>query len=183
MMHRFLKSIALLLGVACCALAFAQSIDPPQKYVGRKLWYEPEHERYSKTEFHRVPNFDKGMFLIQKKTRFEVLAVGRGWFKLRLDGNLYNDPTAYIPVRILRSRLYTPRITESYQESFRKASIFEEDPEIIRKRLAPAVDPAAKSTVLPPWKIRNRGFPPPGSQPPGSQPPDGQAPPETTPQK
>lgn len=178
MMHRILKCLALLPGFACCAVALAQYSDPPRTFIGRKFWYEPAHESYVKTEFHRVPNFDKGMFNIQKKTQFEVLASSRGWYKLRLEVGGYGDPTAFVPGLILRSRLYTPKITESYQESFRRAAFFEEDPDIIRKRLMPAVDPAAKPSAPPPWKIRNRGFPPPGSQPPVEKPPA-----ETTPKE
>ena len=163
MMHRVLNSIALLLGLACCAAAFAQRVNSPDYYINRKFWYEPEHDKNVRTEFHRTPKFDEGVFFLTKKTKFQVLGASRGWFQLRLESGAFSSNTAYMPVRLLRSRLYVPTLTESFQESFRRASIFDEDPDIIRKRLEAAGKAPPKPAAPPPWKIRNRGFPPPGS--------------------
>lgn len=160
-MNRLPAFVALLLGLACCAGAFAQRIDEPKYYIGRKFWYEPEHDKNVPTEFYRAPSFDTPVFRLSKKTKFEIQGIGRGWFKLRFDSGPFSDATAYMPVRLLRSRLYVPKITESYVESFRRASIFDEDPDIIARRLEAAGKVVPKSAAPPPWKIRNRGFPPP----------------------
>lgn len=169
MTRSFARFLAALLGLACCACAFGQS-DLPDRYLGRKYWYEPEHEKYVQTEFYRLPNFDKGSFTISKKTQFAVAEYARGWFRLRFESGAAKGSFGYIPSRMLRTRLYEPKLTESVQETFRKASIFEEDPEVIRKRLERAAAVAPKGPVTPPpWVIKRRPIPPLEQPPP--QPP------------
>jgi hypothetical protein len=165
-MHRISPFVAVLLGLACCAGAFAQGSDSPGSYIGRKYWYEPTHEKYAPVEFHRVPDFDRGIFNIHKKSRFEVVEASRGWLKLRFESSAYGENIAYLPARMLRSRLYAPTIGETLQETFRKAAIFEEDPDVIQRRLDAGAKPAAKRSTPPPWVIRNRGIAPPASPPP-----------------
>ena len=172
MMHRISKFLALLLGLACGAGAFAEPSDSPQAYIGRKYWYEPKHEEYAPIQFHRVPDFDKGKFELLAKSRFEVVAYKRGWFMLRLESTTSGENTAYLPALILRSRLYAPTIMESFKEAFYKAAIFEEDPDLLKKRLDQAAKPAGKTTAEPPpWKIRKRAIAPSASPAPPVSPP------------
>lgn len=174
MMHRISKFIALLLGLACGAGAFAQPSDLPATYIGRTYWYEPKHEEHAPIQFHRVPDFDKGKFELATKSKFEVLEYARGWFRLRLESGAYGENIiiAYLPALILRSRLYAPKITEPFQEAFYKAAIFEEDPDLLRKRLDQAGRPPARTTPeQPPWKIRKRAIVPSASPAPPVSPP------------
>jgi hypothetical protein len=168
-MNRISTFVALLVSLTCCAGVFAQGSDSPGTYIGRKYWYEPAHEKYAPVEFHRVPDFDRGMFNIQKKSKFEVVETSRGWLKLRFESSAYSENIAYLPVRILRSRLYAPTVGETVRETFRKAAIFEEDPDVIQRRLDAVAVPAEKSTTPPPWVIRNRRVAPPAPTPPPTQ--------------
>jgi hypothetical protein len=158
MTRRISSFIAALLVLICCAAAYAQSADPPEKYVGRKFWYEPEHAKYWHVEFLIAPRFDRGTVKVSKKTQFEVTAVKGNLFMVRFEPGTYGVNTAYLPVRTMRSRLYAPKITESFYESFQNAAFFEEDPVVIKRRLDRAGTPAAKSPAAPPpWQIRHRG--------------------------
>jgi hypothetical protein len=176
MMHRISKFLALLLGLACGAGAFAQPSDLPETYIGRKYWYEPKHEEYAPIQFHRVPDFDKGKFTLLTKSKFEVLAYSRGWFRLRFESGAYGENfiVAYVPALILRSRLYAPTITEPLQQAFYAAAIFEEDPDLLKLRLNQASKSTGKTTAeQPPWKIRRHAIAPSASPaPPLSPPPE-----------
>lgn len=176
MTHGPSRFIAALLGVACSAVAFAQSSMDPQKYIGHKYWYEPEHAKFVRVEFHRVPRFDQGMVNVYKKTKFEVMSFEGVFFLVRFEHSISGTTNAYLPLRTLRSRLYVPKITESFHETFRKAAFFEEDPDVIRRRLDQPSKPAANTPAPPPaWQIRNRGPVRPGlPEAPKAEPPEPQ---------
>ena len=145
------RFIAVLIGLACCSFAFGQASESIHYYLGRTFWYEPAHEKYAPIHFHRVPDFDREAFNLSKKTKFEIIAARRGWFQLRLEPGAPGGSTAFIPMLILRKRLYAPSADEPYRLTFRNSSIFDEDPDAIQARFDAADKPLVPASKPRPW--------------------------------
>ena len=146
--------------IACCLISFALC-SYAQDNTGRSFWYEPSHDKLVPTEFYKSPSFDAPLIRFTRKTRIQVLAVRRSWLAIRIVAAPGNASPVFMPVGMFRSRLYKAGGAVDFggaYAAFMRASLFEEDPDIIKRQFESKDDeskemPKSKpSAKLKPWQ-------------------------------
>ncbi len=131
----------------------AQMLDP-ETFVGRTYWFEPAHEKYAPTNFYRSPAIDAATLRITRRDRLRVMDAKKGWLAIGIASLPGAPPQAYLPIRIFRSRLYQRAGVWDTYDTFARASIFEDDPDVLKRKFE-SRDPrsaSAASGKLPPWQ-------------------------------
>ena len=153
--HIFVRLLGFL--CVCCLIplpeCFAQ-VPGTENLVGRTFWYEPAHEKYAPTEFYRSPATDAATLRITRKERLQVIDAKKGWLSIGIASLPGNPPQAYLPIYAFRSRLYQRAGVWDVYESFMRASIFEDDPDVIKRKFESSDTKSQPQTSakLPPWQ-------------------------------
>ena len=135
--------------IGTAAPALAQASGPLD---GKTFWYQPEHDPYKTVEFFLEPRFEAPKVTVERKVDFVVLAGHRGWLQVKLGGP--RAQVVYTNVRLFGNAMYKPAETDYGDAEFKRASIFDQDPDELRKRFV-RTDPSEKgvgTTKVPAWK-------------------------------
>jgi hypothetical protein len=142
-------AVAAICMVVSAAAALAQGAGALD---GKTFWYLPEHDPYRTVEFFLEPRFEAPKVTVERKVDFVVLAGQRGWLQVKLGGP--RAQVVFTNVRLFGNAMYKPAETDYGDGEFKRASIFDQDPDEIRKRFV-RTDPADKGPGTakgPAWK-------------------------------
>ena len=146
----------------CCLISLATcshaQVMNPESFVGRSYWYEPSHDRYVPTEFYNSPAENAPITRIARKTRIKVVGAKKNWFAIRFEAAPGIVSQVYMPAAMFMTRLYRPGGAADANAVFMRASLFENDPDVIKKQFeskdreqTPGLTPKP-SAKLKPWQ-------------------------------
>jgi hypothetical protein len=142
-------NILILIAALLPAVARAQA--PATPAAGDTFWYEPAHEKYAPMDIYKQSAFVGNPGHVKEKQQFDIVTSQQGWLLLRFRAT---NLQGFVHSSIFRMRRYLPSEGTAGMEAFERASIFDEDPDIIRERLTKAeqAQAAAPTVKLPPWQ-------------------------------
>ena len=120
-----------LISLATCCHAQVMN---PECLVGRSFWYEPSHDKYVPTEFYNSAAENAPTTRILRKTRIRVVATRKNWFAIRYEPTPGVMSHVYMPAATFFTRLYRPGGSGDASALFMRASLFENDPDVVKKQ-------------------------------------------------